>query len=199
MRILVVEDEKKLGAFLKKGLTQEGFSVDVAATGAEALDRGSEGCFDLIILDLNLPDTDGLSVLKSLRREGDATPVLILTARDAVRDKVRGLETGSNDYLTKPFAFEELVARVRVLLRPPAKTGDRLTTGDLILDIAARHATRGGKTISLTNKEFALLEILMRNAGRPVSRTRLWDSAWSDPRSGCINSPRTSATSCAPR
>lgn len=178
MRILVVEDERKLAGFIRKGLTQEGFSVDVAATAAEALDRAESGGCDLVILDVNLPDRDGFSVLKDLRRQGDRTPVLMLTARDSVDDKVRGLESGANDYLTKPFAFRELVARVRVLLRPAHSPTDTLAVGDLSLDVHARRATRAGKTIPLTNKEFALLELLMRGAGRPVSRTRLWDHAW---------------------
>lgn len=177
MRILVIEDERKLAAFIKKGLMQEGFSVETAATGEEGLHAAAGGC-DLIILDLNLPDRDGLSVLKTLRQEGDVTPVLILTARDTVPDKVKGLEAGSNDYLTKPFAFEELVARVRVLLRPSQTPANVLNIGGLALDLLARHASREGRDIPLTNKEFALLEILMRNPGRTVSRTRLWEHAW---------------------
>lgn len=178
MRILVVEDEKKLANFIKKGLTQEGFSVDVASTAAEALDRTASGGCDLVVLDVNLPDRDGFFVLKTLRQEGDRTPVLMLTARDSVDDKVRGLESGASDYLTKPFAFRELVARVRVLLRSERGSTDTLTVADLVLDVYARRATRAGRTIPLTNKEFALLELLMRSPGRPVSRTRLWEHAW---------------------
>lgn len=178
MRILVVEDEKKLAAFIKKGLTQEGFSVDVAPTGEEALQRVSDGACDLVILDVNLPDRDGFSILKSLRQMGDNIPVLMLTARDSIDDKVRGLESGANDYLTKPFAFRELIARVRVLLRPPTHASDSLTVWDLTFDVHARQVSRQGKRIDLTNKEFALLELLMRNAGRPVSRVRLWEHAW---------------------
>ncbi|SRR5258708_3701370 len=178
MRILVVEDEHKLAAFLKKGLLQEGFSVDVSTTGEEALQRVSDGACDLIVLDVNLPDRSGFSVLKTLRQQGDTTPVLMLTARDSVEDKVQGLESGANDYLTKPFAFRELVARVRVLLRPPTQASDTMTIWDLTLDVHARKATRQGKRITLTNKELALLELLMRNPGRPVSRVRLWEHAW---------------------
>jgi DNA-binding response OmpR family regulator len=178
VRILIVEDEKKLAGFLKKGLQQEGFSVDWAATGEEALDRTLDGSADLIILDLNLPGPGGLSILKSLRDEGDATPVLILTARDSVDDKVKGLEMGANDYLTKPFAFKELVARVKVLLRSPANVADVLRADDLVYDAHSRRVTRGSERISLTNKEAALLEALLRARGRPVSRVRLWEHAW---------------------
>ena len=178
MRVLLIEDEKKLSDFIVKGLTQEGFSVDLAATAAGAEDRRLNGVYDLVIMDVNLPDGDGFSILEAMRREGDATPVLMLTARGSVDDKVRGLESGANDYLTKPFAFRELVARARVLLRPAEKPVDVLAAGDLTLDVRARRVTRGGRRIELTNKEFALLEILLRNAGRPVSRAVLWEHAW---------------------
>lgn len=178
MRILVIEDEKKLSDFIVKGLSQEGFSVDLASTAAEAEDRRLNGVYDLLVMDVNLPDGDGFTILESMRREGDATPVIMLTARGSVDDKVRGLETGANDYLTKPFAFRELVARARVLLRPAEKPVDVLAAGDLTLDVRARRVTRGGRRIELTNKEFALLEILLRNAGRPVSRAVLWEHAW---------------------
>lgn len=173
-----MEDENKLAAFLKKGLLQEGFAADAVPNAAEALKRTLDGAYDLILLDINLPDRDGVSVLKTLRREGDTTPVLMLTARDSVDDKVRALEAGANDYLTKPFAFRELVARVRVLLRPRHSPDDVLAAGDLTLDVHARRAARAGRVIPLTNKELALLEILLRNAGRPVSRVRLWEHAW---------------------
>lgn len=178
MRILVVEDEAKVAAFLRKGLQQEGFAVDVAAGAREALAKAADRVYDLLLLDIGLPDADGLSVLATLRREGDATPVLLLTARDSVDEKVHGLEAGANDYLTKPFAFRELLARVRVLLRPAGAGGDVLAAGDLTLDLKARRAERRGRVIPLTNKEFALLELLLRDAGRPVSRARLWDHAW---------------------
>jgi two-component system, OmpR family, copper resistance phosphate regulon response regulator CusR len=178
MRILVVEDEKKLAAFLKKGLAQEGFAVEVAHAGEEALQKIQDDPCDLVILDVNLPDRDGLSVLKRLRALGHATPVLMLTARDSLDDKVKGLESGANDYLTKPFAFRELIARIRVLLRPPQSATDKLSAGDLSLDLLARRASRGDQTIDLTNKEFALLELLLRHVGRPVSRARLWAHAW---------------------
>ncbi len=178
MRVLLIEDEKKLSDFIVKGLTQEGFSVDLAATAAGAEDRRLNGVYDLVIMDVNLPDGDGFSILEAMRREGDATPVLMLTARGSVDDKVRGLESGANDYLTKPFAFRELVARARVLLRPAEKPVDVLAAGDLTLDVRSRRVTRGGRRIELTNKEFALLEILLRNSGRPVSRAVLWEHAW---------------------
>ena len=178
MRVLVIEDEKKLSDFIVKGLRQEGFSVDLAATAAEAEDRRLNGVYDLLIMDVNLPDGDGFALLAAMRREGDATPVLMLTARGSVDDKVRGLETGANDYLTKPFAFRELVARARVLLRPAGKPADELAAGALRLDVRARRVTVGETRVELTNKEFALLEVLLRNAGRPVSRAALWEHAW---------------------
>src|SRR5436190_4558264 len=178
MRILIVEDERKLAAFLKKGLNQEGFSVDVEHDAAGALRRLEEGAVDLVVLDVNLPDQDGFAVLRTMRRDGVSVPVLMLTARDSIDDKVKGLESGAHDYLTKPFSFRELAARVRVLLRPAGQSGDTLTAWDLTLDVHARRATRQGTTVPLTNKEFALLEVLMRSPNRPVSRVRLWDHAW---------------------
>ena len=178
MRALVIEDEKKLSDFIKKGLTQEGLSVDTAYTAAEAAKQALNGVYDVILLDVNLPDRDGFSVLKALREEGDTTPILMLTARGSVDDKVRGLEAGANDYLTKPFAFRELIARIRVLLRAPQAQTDVLTAGDLVFDVRARKVTRGPKPVALTNKELALLEVLMRSAGRPVSRVVLWEHAW---------------------
>ena len=178
MRVLIIEDEKKLSAFIAKGLTQEGFSVDTAASAAEAEKQTLNGVYDLIVMDVNLPDGDGFTLLEGLRRQGDSTPVIMLTARCSVDDKVRGLETGANDYLTKPFSFRELVARARVLMRTGEKNTDVLAAGDLTLDVRSRKAVRAGKAIELTNKEFALLEILLRNAGRPVSRAVLWEHAW---------------------
>ena len=178
MRALVIEDEKKLSDFIKKGLTQEGLSVDTAYTAGEAAKQSLNGVYDIILLDVNLPDRDGFSVLKALREEGDTTPVIMLTARGSVDDKVRGLEAGANDYLTKPFAFRELIARVRVLLRAPQAPTDVLTAGNLVFDVRARKVTRGTKPVALTNKELALLEVLMRSAGRPVSRVVLWEHAW---------------------
>ncbi|OIO00486.1 MAG: hypothetical protein AUJ51_09990 [Elusimicrobia bacterium CG1_02_56_21] len=178
MRALVIEDEKKLSDFIKKGLTQEGLSVDTAYTAREAAKQSLNGVYDIILLDVNLPDRDGFSVLKALREEGDTTPVIMLTARGSVDDKVRGLEAGANDYLTKPFAFRELIARVRVLLRAPQAPTDVLTAGNLVFDVRARKVTRGTKPVALTNKELALLEVLMRSAGRPVSRVVLWEHAW---------------------
>jgi len=178
MRVLVIEDEAKLSAFICKGLAQEGFSVDAAADAAGAGRQLLNGVYDLVILDVNLPDGDGFSILETMRREGDRTPVIMLTARGSVDDKVRGLEAGANDYLTKPFAFRELVARARVLLRPPERPVDVLAAGDLELDVRARRATRAGQRLDLTAKELALLEVLLRNSGRPVSRAVLWEHAW---------------------
>ncbi len=178
MRALVIEDEKKLSDFIKKGLTQEGLSVDTAYTAGEAAKQSLNGVYDIILLDVNLPDRDGFSVLKALREEGDTTPVIMLTARGSVDDKVRGLEAGANDYLTKPFAFRELIARIRVLLRAPQAPTDVLTAGSLVFDVRARKVARGAKPVALTNKELSLLEVLMRSAGRPVSRVVLWEHAW---------------------
>src|SRR5436309_12638099 len=180
MRILVVEDDRKVASFIRKGLEEEGHAVEVAADGDEAVERAADGsAWDLVVLDVMLPKRDGFSVLKALRADGMKAPVLMLTARDAVSDRVAGLDSGADDYLTKPFAFEELLARVRALLR---RGGDRasavLRVGDLTLDPATREVRRGTRRVSLTAREYTLLEYFMRSAGRVLSRPMLAQHVW---------------------
>ncbi len=179
MRVLVIEDEKKVARFIKKGLEEEGYAVDLASDGEEGLARVLDPVHDLIILDIALPKIDGLQVLKKLRERKVPTPVLLLTVRAAIEDKVLGLDSGADDYLTKPFAFQELLARIRALLRRKAETGPPLLqVEDLVLDPARHLVTRGGKRIDLTSKEFALLEYLMRNAGRVLTRAMISEHVW---------------------
>jgi heavy metal response regulator len=179
LRILVVEDEKKVANFVKKGLQEEGYAVDVVYNGRDGLNFATDQSYDLIILDIYLPGIDGLTILKKLRDVKVKTPVLLLTVRATIEDKVLGLNSGADDYLTKPFAFEELIARVRALLR---RKRDADTTviqvADLILDPVRRIITRGGQEIVLTLKEFSLLEYFMRNAGRVLTRTMIIDHVW---------------------
>jgi len=179
MRILVVEDEQKVASFIQKGLAEEGYAVDVAADGEEGLAMALDGVHDLVVLDIMLPVRDGLAVLREMRGRRVQTPVLLLTARDAVPDRVAGLDTGADDYLVKPFAFDELLARVRALLR--RRAGERaavLAAADLRLDPATREVRRGGKKIDLTPKEYALLEYLLRNKGRVLSRALIAQHVW---------------------
>ena len=179
MRLLLVEDEKKVASFFKKGLEEEGYAVDLAPDGEAGLLLGLDGVHDLIILDINLPKMDGLSVLEELRRKKVATPVLLLTIRAAIEDKVIGLDTGADDYLTKPFAFQELLARVRALLRRQSGIdAPLLKVADLTLDPARRLVFRGGKKIELTTKEFALLDYFMRNPDRVLTRTMIAEHVW---------------------
>jgi two-component system, OmpR family, response regulator len=179
MRILVVEDESKMAGLLHRGLSEEGYAVDVSRTGADALWAATENPYDLIVLDVMLPDLDGFDVCRRLRSADRWAPVLMLTARDAVRDRVAGLDAGADDYLTKPFSFSELVARIRALLRRgAAERPPVLCVGDLVLDPATRHVARGSSAIALTAKEFALLEYFMRRAGEVLSRTRLIEHVW---------------------
>jgi heavy metal response regulator len=179
VRILVVEDEKKVASFIKKGLEEEGYAVDVAADGEEGLMMALVRVHDLIILDIRLPKMDGLRVLQMLRQDKVTTPVLLLTVRATIEDKVLGLDAGADDYLTKPFAFQELVARVRALLRRRAEAEPMvLQVGDLILDPARRTVARGGEKIDLTPREFALLDYFMRHPGRVLTRTMIAEHVW---------------------
>lgn len=179
MRILVIEDDKDLAQFVRKGLQEERHAVDVAEDGEAGLELASSGGYDLMIVDVMLPKLDGLTFCRRVRGWGDHTPILLLTARDTVEDKVAGLDTGADDYLTKPFAFAELVARVRALIRrggpPPA---GELKAADLVVDPAAHRVRRAGKEISLTNKEYALLEYLLRNRNRVLTRTAIIEHVW---------------------
>jgi two-component system copper resistance phosphate regulon response regulator CusR len=187
MRILVVEDEKRIADFLSRGLESGGYAVDVAGDGSTALEMVHATEYDLVILDLGLPDMDGMAVLKKIRTRKTSPPVLILSARDAVDDRVKGLETGADDYLVKPFAYVELLARVRVLLRRGQPTPERLQVGELSLDCIRRKVTRGGENIELAPKEFSILEYLMRNRGRPLSRTMIVEHVWDMDYDGLTN------------
>ncbi len=179
MHILLVEDEKKVASFIQRGLEAEHYTVDVAHDGELGLIRVFDGDYDLLILDVMLPKRDGLSVLHKVRRHKLNIPVLLLTARDTVADKVAGLDHGADDYLTKPFAFEELLARVRALLRRGAPMpAPVLTLADLRLDLVTRQVTRANKRIELTAKEFALLEFFLRHPGRVLSRTLIAQHVW---------------------
>ena len=179
MRVLVVEDEKKLGELLGRGLREEGYAADVADRGEEALWMARAVPYDAIVLDVMLPGADGFEVCRRLRHDGVWTPVLMLTARDGVDDRVVGLDAGADDYLTKPFAFEELLARLRALTRrAPVERPPVLEVGDLRLDPAAHRAWRGERELDLSAKEFSLLELFMRRPGVTLSRTQLLDGAW---------------------
>ncbi|MGB6946386.1 MAG: heavy metal response regulator transcription factor [Bryobacteraceae bacterium] len=179
MKLLIVEDEVKTANFLKKGLGEAGFLVSVAADGEEGLRLIETGAFDLIVLDIMLPGMDGWDILTRLRDGGLQTPVLILTARDEVQDRVRGLELGADDYLVKPFAFSELLARVRTILRrPPVRESSTLRVADLELDLAGHKATRAGQRLDLTAREFTLLSLLVRRAGEVLTRTLIAESVW---------------------
>jgi DNA-binding response OmpR family regulator len=192
MRILVVEDERKVASFLRQGLQEEGHAVEVAADGAAALDLLlEEPGYDLVVLDLMLPKRDGFEVLKTIRQRRVPTPVLVLTARDGVMDKVAGLDLGADDYMTKPFSFEEFLARIRALLRRgPGQRAPVLTLADLTLDPATRAVTRDGRRITLTAREYALLEFFLRNVGRVLTRPIIAQHVWGldfDPESNIID------------
>jgi heavy metal response regulator len=179
MRILIIEDEDKIAAFLKRGLKEEGYAVDAAADGEQGYFLASTQDYDLIILDLMLPGLDGLSLCRKLRAEGNEARILVLTARDKVGDKVQGLNAGADDYLTKPFAFEELLARVRAQLRKrEAGSPTKLQVADLTMDLLAHKVLRAGREIELTAREFALLEYLIRNVGIVVTRTMIAEHVW---------------------
>ncbi len=179
MRLLIVEDEKKTSAYLRKGLSENGFVVDVAAEGEDGLLLASTEEYDLIILDVMLPKRDGWSIISQIRKQGKQTPILFLTARDAVQDRVKGLELGADDYLVKPFAFSELLARVRAILRRgPARQAETLRIADLDIDLLRHKATRTGKSLDLTPKEFLLLSLLARRKGEVLSRTLISEQVW---------------------
>jgi two-component system copper resistance phosphate regulon response regulator CusR len=179
VRILVVEDDPKASLYLRKGLSENGFVVDVAANGDDGLHLAREGQYDLIILDIMLPARDGWQVLADLRRGGNNTPVLMLTARDAVEDRVKGLNLGADDYLVKPFAFSELLARVRTLLRRgPARQPEILEIGDLVIDPLRHRAARAGRRLDLTPKEFLLLNLFARRSGEVLSRALIAEQVW---------------------
>ncbi len=179
MRVLVVEDDRKVASFIRKGLMEEGYAVDVAPEGETGLAMGLDRLHDIIILDVMLPGKPGFQVVRELRQAKVATPVLLLTAREAVEDRVQGLDAGADDYLTKPFAFAELLARMRALLRRGATAqAPLLRLADLTLDPARRTVKRGEEVISLTNREFALVEYFMRNPGRVLTRTMIAEHVW---------------------
>ena len=179
MRILIVEDEKKVAGFIKKGLEEETYAVDVAYDGEEGFHLAAMNEYDMIILDWMLPKMDGLEVLSRLRDKKVSTPILLLTAKDEVDDKVTGLNRGADDYLTKPFAFSELLARIRSLLRRgQAETQTELKVGDLLLDMVSHKVSRDGEEIELTGKEYSLLEYFMRNEGKVLTRTMIAEHVW---------------------
>ncbi len=180
MKLLVIEDEIKIGDYLRQGLSEAGFVVELARNGLDGYHLITSEMYDLIVLDIMLPDIDGWRLVQSIRETGKQTPVMFLTARDSVEDRVKGLELGADDYLVKPFAFSELLARVRTLLRrrnPPGLT-DRIEIANLILDIPRRRVTRDGVRINLTNKEFALLELLVRHKGEVLPRSLIASHVW---------------------
>lgn len=188
MRILLVEDEEKVSRFIERGLVADRFAVDVAHDGSTGLDLAAAYHYDLIILDLMLPGMSGTDVLRRIRRSNQHVPVLVLTARDAVADKVENFEAGADDYLTKPFAFAELLVRVKALLRRgPVSRASVLRVGDLELDRLTQHVRCSGRRIELTAKEYALLEYLMANAGRVLSRTMIIDHVWDQSFDGATN------------
>ncbi|MEX2314545.1 MAG: response regulator transcription factor [Thermomicrobiales bacterium] len=179
MRVLVVEDDPRILEFIRKGLEEEGHAVDVARDGDEALDWPAVVDFDAIVLDIMLPGRDGIEVCRDLRTRGVRTPILMLTARDTVEDRVAGLDSGADDYLVKPFAFAELLARLRALLRrEPALLGTTLDVADLSLDTVTRQVSRAGRPVTLTNKEHALLEYLMRHPNQVLTRTMIAEHVW---------------------
>ncbi len=191
MRILVVEDDVKIASFIIKGLKAAGYAVDHAIDGETGLDRALTEPYDTAIIDIMLPKRDGLSLIETMRKEKVRTPVIILSARGSIDDRVKGLQIGSDDYLTKPFAFSELLARVQALIRRASGVSEptRLTAGDLSINLLTREVSRGGKKIDLQPIEFSLLEYLMRSAGRVVSKTMIMEHVWNynfDPRTNVV-------------
>jgi DNA-binding response OmpR family regulator len=181
MRLLLVEDEARIARFVAKGLREESYAVDVVASGNEAVYQTEINDYDIIILDVMIPGMDGFATCRAIRSQGKLTPILMLTARDGVEDRITGLDSGADDYLTKPFEFGELLARLRALLRRPKEVrAPKIEVGDLELDTAAQTVRRGNRTISLTTKEYALLEFLARNAGRVVGRAEIAEHVWDE-------------------
>ncbi len=180
MRVLVVEDERKISSYLKRGLEEQGYAVDTAFTGVEALDFADAAPYDVILLDILLPEMDGLTACREIRKRGNRTPILMLTARDSVDDRVNGLDAGADDYLVKPFALKELLARLRAMSRRNAEQPKTTTLqiADLTLDTLTRRVKRGSKMIELTSKEYAVLECLMREPDRVLTRTQIAEHVW---------------------
>jgi two-component system, OmpR family, response regulator len=192
MRILIVEDDKKIAAFVVNGLKQSGFSVDCARDGDEALSHFRTGAYDAAVLDVMLPKLDGLSLLRRLRDEKNLVPVLILSAKASVENRVAGLQAGGDDYLTKPFAFSELLARVQALIRRAGHVAEptKLSAGDVTMDLLNREVTRSGRRIELQSREFALLELMLRNPGRPITKTMILEHIWDynfDPQTNVVD------------
>jgi two-component system, OmpR family, response regulator len=192
MRILVIEDDRKIASFIAKGLKEEGFAVDVQRDGTEGLYLGLHGVFDGAVVDIMLPGMDGLAIIEQWRRKKVNTPVLILSAKRSVDDRIKGLRAGGDDYLTKPFAFSELLARIQALIRRATRTTEptSLTVGGLVLDLLTRQATRESKSLDLQARELALLEYLMRNAGRIVSKTSILEHVYEysfDPQTNVVD------------
>lgn len=192
MRVLVVEDDKKIASFIVNGLKQNGFAVDHCLDGEEALVLAETTPFDAAVVDLMLPKLDGLSLIQRMRSKGSRIPILILSAKASVDDRVKGLQSGGDDYLTKPFAFSELLARIQALIRRSTQATEptKLTVGDLTLDLLTRQVTRGSETVELQSREFALLEYLMRNTGRTVTKTMVLEHVWDysfDPQTNVVD------------
>ncbi|MEO6035612.1 MAG: response regulator transcription factor [Verrucomicrobiota bacterium] len=192
MRVLVVEDDNKIASFVVKGLKQNGFAVDRCANGEEGLMLARHTPFDVAVVDVMLPKLDGLSLIQQLRKEGVRAPVIVLSAKASVEDRVKGLHAGGDDYLTKPFAFSELLARIQALIRRSSNATEptRLTVGDLTLDLLSREVARSGQAIELQAREFALLEYLMRHAGRVVTKTMILEHVWDysfDPQTNVVD------------
>lgn len=181
MRVLLVEDDSRIAHFVAKGLREQAYAVDVAASGEDALYQVAVNTYDVVVLDVMIPEPDGFAVCKELRQTGHRMPVLMLTARDAVEDRIEGLDCGADDYLTKPFEFRELLARLRALLRRPnALQPLRLSVDDLVVDTGGQTVSRNGRAIPMTTKEYALVEFLARNAGRVVGRAEIAEHVWDE-------------------
>ena len=187
MRMLIAEDDRLTADTLAKRLREEHYAVDVSYNGTDALDYALSAEYDVAVMDIMMPGMDGIEVLRRLRAAQRHTPVLLLTARDAVSDRVNGLNAGADDYLVKPFAFEELSARLRVLTRRTRQTSNQFTAGDLVVDCDSRSVTRGGEGITLTSREYALLEYMIRNKGRVLSRSQINEHVWSYEYEGASN------------